>query len=200
MLNLGKRLKALRTERDLTLAQLGEQLNVSASYLSQIERGLTMPSLPRLAAIARTLDVELVHFFEEDMTSPCIVRESCGRKLMDTASLIVESLSADPAGKAMQPHRIVCQPGTSGEALPKGPGEESGFVLKGQLTVTVGDETFVLRPGDSIHYQRLQTHSWRNDGDQECVAIWVAWPPVPETELGRWLTLRKGGDAAEATK
>jgi transcriptional regulator with XRE-family HTH domain/mannose-6-phosphate isomerase-like protein (cupin superfamily) len=194
--DLGKRLKALRSKKGHTLAQLGEQLDVSASYLSQVERGLTMPSLPRLAAIARALDVELVHFFEEDGASPCVVRANDGRRLMDTTVLSMESLSADPAGKAMQPYAIICQPGTSGEALPTGPGEESGFVLKGQLTITVGEETFILNAGDSIHYQRLQSHSWRNDGDQECVVIWVALPPIPETELERWLKLRKGGDAA----
>ena len=57
MQNLGKRLRALRDDRELTLAQLGQQVGLSASYLSQIERGVTMPSLSRLTTLAKALDV-----------------------------------------------------------------------------------------------------------------------------------------------
>jgi transcriptional regulator with XRE-family HTH domain len=136
--NLGERLKALRNERGLTLVQLGQAVDLSASYLSQIERGIAMPSLPRLAALAR---------------------------------------------KEIHPYRVVLQPGASRGRPPTYPGEEFGFVLKGQLTVTVGKETFVLHAGDSIHYQTLQPHSWRNEGNKECVVIWAASPPIPEAEL-----------------
>ena len=67
--------------------------------------------------------------------------------------------------------------------MPTYPGEEFCFVLKGQLTVTLGEAPFVLRAGDSIHYQRLQPHSWKNDGDEECIALWAVSPPMPEAEI-----------------
>jgi quercetin dioxygenase-like cupin family protein len=47
----------------------------------------------------------------------------------------------------------------------------------------VGEETFVLKAGDSIHYETLQPHSWRNEGDEECIAVWAVSPPVSEAEL-----------------
>ncbi|MGA9347570.1 MAG: cupin domain-containing protein [Anaerolineae bacterium] len=59
-----------------------------------------------------------------------------------------------------------------------------GFVIQGQLTVTVGEETFVLKAGDSIHYEMLQPHSWRNEGDEEGIAIWAVSPPIPDGDLG----------------
>jgi transcriptional regulator with XRE-family HTH domain len=181
--NLGKRLRALRNERELTLVQLGQQVSLSASYLSQIERGVTMPSLARLTAIASALDVEVRYFFEEDASPPCVVRGDQGKKLGSTADVMVELLSADPLDKKIQPYLLVCQPGASRDQPPTHPGEEIGFVLKGQLTVTVGEETFVLEAGDSIHYQTLQPHSWRNEGDEECIAIWAVSPPISEMEL-----------------
>ena len=183
MRSLGKRLRALRKEHGLTLAQLGQQVGLSASYLSQIERGVTMPSLSRLTTIARALDVEVRYFFEDAASSPCVVKLNQGKKLGGTADAIVELLSADPSDKKIQPYRLACQPGASRDQPPTHPGEEFGFVLKVQLTVTVGEETFVLKAGDSIHYETLQPHSWRNEGDEECIAVWAVSPPVSEAEL-----------------
>lgn len=184
MQDLGERLKALRNEQGLTLVQLGQQVGLSASYLSQIERGVAMPSLPKLAAIARFLDVEVAHFFEDDASSPCPIGWNQGRRLQNTADTIVELLSADLSNEKIQPYRMVCPPGVSRD-LPTHPGEKCGFVLKGQLTVTAGEETFVLEAGDSIHYQATQPHSWRNEGTEECIAVWVVSPPMSEAELGR---------------
>jgi transcriptional regulator with XRE-family HTH domain len=181
--NLGKRLRALRKEQGLTLVQLGQQVGLSASYLSQIERSVTTPSLARLTTIARALDVEVRYFFEDDVSSPCVVKLNHGKRLSGAADAIVELLSADPSDKKIQPYRVVCQPGASRDQPPTYPGEEFGFVLKGQLTVTVGEETFVLKAGDSIHYETLQPHSWRNEGDAECIAVWAVSPPLSETEL-----------------
>ena len=183
MQNLGKRLKALRSERGLTLAQLGQQVGLSASYLSQLERSVTMPSLPRLTAIARALDAQVRYFFEDNASPACVVRLNEGKKLGDSAETIVELLSADLSNRKIQPCRLVCQPGASRDQLPTYPGEECIFVLKGQLTVTTGEETFVLKVGDSIHYRKIQPHSWRNDGDDECIALWAVSPPMPEAEL-----------------
>jgi len=182
--NLGKRIKALRNERGLTLVQLGQRVGLSASYLSQIERGVTMPSLTRLTTIANALDVEVGYFFEDDVSAPCVVRSNQGKRLDSTAGAIVELLSADLSDKKIQPYRLVCRPGASRDQPTAHPGEELGFVLKGRLTITLGGETFVLEAGDSIHYQTLQPYSWRNDGDEECVVVWVVSPPVSEAEFG----------------
>jgi transcriptional regulator with XRE-family HTH domain len=181
--NLGKRIRALRNERGLTLVQLGQRVGLSASYLSQIERGVTMPSLTRLTTIAGALDVEVGYFFEDDLSAPCVVRSNQGKRLDSMAGAIVELLSADLSDKKIQPYRMVCRPGASSGWPTTHPGEESGLVLKGRLTVTVGEETFVLEAGDSIHYQALQPHSWRNEEDEECIAVWAVSPPIPEDEL-----------------
>jgi len=181
--HLGRRLRILRKERGLTLAQLGRQVGLSASYLSQIERGVLMPSLPRLTAIAKTLAVDVRDFFEEEGGPACVVRYSQGKVLRNGDRVLVELLSADPVGKSILPYRVVCQPGTSCERPSTYPGEECAFILKGQLSVTVGDEAIVLNTGDSIHYQRHQPCSWKNEGDRECIVIWAACPPIKEDEL-----------------
>lgn len=190
-------LKALRAAQGLTLAQLGEKVGLSASYLSQVERGVTTPSLSRLTGIAQALGVEIRDFFEDDAASPSVVRANQGRKLQGRAGINMELLSADPRGKKIQPYIVVCPSGAWREHASVHPGEECGFVVKGELTVTVGEETFTLASGDCIHYDRHQYHSWRNAGATECVAIWAVSPPIPEAELSRWVGGWKGGGATE---
>jgi transcriptional regulator with XRE-family HTH domain len=181
--SLGKNLRALRTAQELTLVQLGEKAGLSASYLSQVERGVTMPSLTRLTRIAEALGAEVRYFFEEDAASPCVVRANQGKKLKGASGITVELLSADPFGKNIQPYSVVCRPGAKREYTSVYPGEKCGLVLKGELTITVGEETFVLAPGDSIHFDRHQPHSWHNNGEKDCMVIWTVSPPLSETEL-----------------
>lgn len=183
MENLGKRLRALRKERGLTLAQLGQQAGLSVSYLSQVERGRAMPSLAKVSALARALAVEVRDLFEEESTHSCIVRSAEGARVLSAPGLFVDLLSGDLVGKGILPYQVTCQPGTLYEWPSDHAGEECGLVLRGQLTVTIGEEKIVLRAGDSIHYQRDLPHSWRNEGDEECVVIWATSPPLIETEL-----------------
>ena len=185
MQNLGKRLKTLRNKRGLTLAQLGQRVGLSASHLSQVERGVTMPSLSNLAAIASALETEMGYFFEDNFPPPDVVKANQGRRIEGAPGIVIELLSADPLGKKIQPYCMVCQPGTLGNSPPAYPGERFGFVLEGQLVVTVGEDTFVLKAGDSIHYQAHQSCSWRNEGEEESVILWAALPPVSESEL-KW--------------
>jgi len=164
---------------------LGQQVGLSASYLSQVERGVTTPSLSRLTAIAEALDVGVRFFFEDEASSPRVIRSDQGRKLNNSATnTILELLSADLPGQEIQPYRVICNPGASTDQLPTHPGEELFFVVKGQLTVTVGEERFVLEAGDSLHYQAIQPHSLRNEGDKECIAILAISPPIPDDNLG----------------
>jgi transcriptional regulator with XRE-family HTH domain len=180
---LGHRLRALRKEQGLTLTQLGQQVGLSASYLSQVERDVTMPSLPKLTAMARALAVDVRDLFEDERSHPCVVRSGEGKILGGGHDFAVELLSADLLGKNILPYRVTCQPGASCDRSPAYPGEECGLVLKGRLTVIVGEETFVLETGDSIHYQRHQPHSWQNDGTEECIVLWATSPPINEDEL-----------------
>lgn len=179
MKSLGENLRALRKGQGLTLQQLGKKVSLSASYLSQVERGVTLPSLSRLTSIAQALGVELRDFFETNTTSPYIVRALQRTKLKGNAGISIDLLSVPLAGKIIQPYYVVLGPGAYGEDSSGHQGEECGFVLQGELTVTIDEENFVLAAGDSIHYQGYQPHSWHNHGDQECVVLWTVSPARP---------------------
>lgn len=62
---IGNRIRTLRTERGLTQEELAFRINSSATYLSNIERGIKKPSLQKLVDIADILKVTLNDFIYE---------------------------------------------------------------------------------------------------------------------------------------
>jgi transcriptional regulator with XRE-family HTH domain len=184
--SLGKRLKALRTEQGITLARLGGMVGLSASYLSQIERNKAQPSLATLSSVADTLGVELRSFFEHPAPVWKVVRKGRGEEFADrNCKVAFELLSSEAVRGRFQPYRIACRPGMEIDTCAH-PGEEFVFVLEGQLDVSVGEEAFTLKEGDSIHYQGSQAHGWHNDSPKECILIWTLSPPfLPSSGIGQ---------------
>jgi transcriptional regulator with XRE-family HTH domain len=171
--SIGERIKSLRTEQGMTLAGLGEKVNLSVSYLSQIERDKTTPSLSTLMDIAKVLNVGLRHFFETEAEAAYVVRADKGQDGLAPDSPIAHlRLTPELGSSRIEAYRVILQPHASSEQLDLFSGEEFGFVLTGELTIGVGDEQFVLAAGDSIHYDAFQPHGWSNAGDEPCVVIW----------------------------
>lgn len=68
---LGTRIRGLRKRRGMTLAELAKQSELTAGYISQLERNLSYPSIPALFNIARSLGVTIQWFFaSEASTAP----------------------------------------------------------------------------------------------------------------------------------
>jgi transcriptional regulator with XRE-family HTH domain len=57
-------------------------------------------------------------------------------------------------------------------ALMRHPGSEFGFLLQGELVVTLGFETILLRPQDAISFESTTPHAYRNEGDEPARGIW----------------------------
>ncbi len=170
---IGERIKILRTEQGLTLAELGEKASLSASYLSQIERDKTAPSLSTLMEIARALNIGPRYFFETEADIAYIQRVGIGDG-NHAPGRHIEQLQLTPrtGSSKLEVRKVILQPHTAPEQLELFSGEEFGFVLSGELTIRVGNEQFALAAGDSIHYDAFQPHYWSNAGDRPCVVIW----------------------------
>jgi transcriptional regulator with XRE-family HTH domain len=171
--SIGERIRVLRTEQRMTLAELGEKVSLSASHLSQIERDKTAPSLSTLMDVARALNVGPRYFFETEADVAYIQRAD---RVQDNhgTSRRIEHLQLTPkiGSSKLEVCKVILQPQTAPEQLELFSGEEFSFVLNGELTISVGDERFVLVAGDSIHYDAFQPHYWSNAGDRPCVVIW----------------------------
>ena len=171
--SIGERIKMLRTEKGMTLAELGENVSLSTSHLSQIERDKTAPSLATLLDIARALNVGPRYFFEIENNEAHIQRADRGKHgTMPDRPIEYVPLTPRVRSSKLEVYQVTLQPHTQPEKLDLFSGEEFGFVLSGELTISVGEEEIVLKAGDSVHYDAYQPHTWGNFSDRPCVIIW----------------------------
>jgi transcriptional regulator with XRE-family HTH domain len=179
---LGPDIRALRKARGLTLQELAARLDRSTGWLSQVERGQTVPAIPDLARIAEVFGVTISFFFRSAARRPeergLIQRAADRVALGSTASGLTEELLSPSLGGAFEMIKSTFAPGAhGGPQTPQPPREDGGTVIAGQLTLTIDGLTTTLQPGDSFHFA-ARPYSWRNDGPTPCEVIWVIAPPV----------------------
>jgi transcriptional regulator with XRE-family HTH domain len=171
--NIGERIKELRSEKELTLTELGMKVNLSASHLSQIEHNKTVPSLPTLIEIAKALDVEIRYFFETDTEAAYIKRATKGNvRSKNTPSTTQNFLTPESSKRTFEVSLVTLQPQTNSDPLEPFFGEEFYLVTTGNLTIHVGEEKIDIGANDSVHIDAYQSRSWSNTVNEPCVFIW----------------------------
>ncbi|MGB1213320.1 MAG: helix-turn-helix domain-containing protein [Pikeienuella sp.] len=178
---VGADLRALRKSRGVKLADLAETTGRSIGWLSQVERGLSVPTINDLRLLAEKLDAPLSLFFG-DQSAPreergYIVRGSAGRSLGAPEGGLTEMLLSPDLGGAFEIVRSVFDPGAQIDAPQQRPTEEAGYLVTGELMLWIGDQMFHLHAGDAFRF-RGEPYRWRNPGEAEAVVIWVIAPPV----------------------
>lgn len=179
--SVGADLRALRKARGVTLAELSATLGRSVGWLSQVERDLSDPSMGDLRAIAQALGFPVSMLFGQ-APGPAeeigrIVRKDTRRRLGGAAAgLSEELLSPDLTDDFEMLHSTFAPHSDRGETIAR-PTQEVGYVVSGQLELTIGDTVFDLGPGDSFRI-RGEPFRWRNPHDMPAQVIWVIAPPV----------------------
>jgi transcriptional regulator with XRE-family HTH domain len=160
---IGRRVRRLRTERQLTLKQLEESSGLSATHLSEIERGRTSPTLGALSRIARALGRDASYFVEqrelEDIAH--VPRERVAGFLAGGAR--VEALTPGVPGGHLFAYRV--QVPATGFVLPAGDGEALYLVRRGDVEADFGGARVDLGPGDSAQARRDIPHTLRAAGE-----------------------------------
>ena len=178
---VGGDLRALRKARGQTLAELALACGRSVGWLSQVERGISSPTIDDLRVLADRLEAPLSLFFG-DPDAPAeergyVVRWNAGRSLGAPEGGLTEMLLSPDLGGAFEIVRSVFDPGAELTEAQQRPTEEAGYLVSGRLDLWVGARFFELRAGDAFRF-RGEPYRWRNPGDKPAVAIWVIAPPV----------------------
>lgn len=199
--NLGTRLKAVRLKAGLTLRELARQADVSPSFVSQIETGKSQPSVATLYTFSRLLGISIDELFDDAPPAAPLV-EGWGpdgdknptnawhpseyanrvsvvhpshRPHLDMADGVVwERLAATPE-HGVNFMKIVYAPGatsTAGGDLVSHEGYEYGYVLRGVVEVTVGNEVFTIREGESLGFDSTIPHVHKNVGSTTFEGLW----------------------------
>jgi transcriptional regulator with XRE-family HTH domain len=156
----GARLRLRRRELGLTLKEVADGSGLSVGFISQIERGITTPSLSSLASVSRVLKVPLSEFLTQPAktTSPATRHGQRPHFAIGGNSLVYERLSASFPGCVLRTLIIHEPPGHRSEPISHD-GEEIFYILDGALTVEVGADKHILETGDSIHFPSKLVHS-----------------------------------------
>ena len=163
--------------RGLTLAELAAQSELTAGYISQLERNLAYPSIPALFNIARSLGVTIQWFFaSEAAVDPAdagyVVRRNTRMSVHYEDGIIDELLTPQPSRQLEILHSRF-PPGTYSQQSYSHEGEEAGYILSGIFELWVGDRHFQLREGDSFSYSSQEPHRYGNPGDSDTLVLWV---------------------------
>lgn len=180
--DVGEEIRNLRRARDTTLAALSEHTGLSQGYLSQIERGISRPSIKALHAISRALGVTISWFFRsaqdgEEHLRDYVVRADKRRSLR-FASGITDELLSPNLSRQIELLRCTFQPGSqSGTESYTHRGEEAGYVIAGTLVLWLDGEEIALGEGDSFAFPSDLPHRYSNPADTVAVVIWAITPP-----------------------
>jgi transcriptional regulator with XRE-family HTH domain len=187
---IGSRLAGLRHEHRYSIRRLAAEAEVSASLISDVERGKVEPSISTLKRLSDALGTTLTFFFSEPAKqSGRVVRagervvlqrakDSTGevRSAIQTSGIRFELASPEQA-ETIEAIFGRYEVGASlGEEPVTHEGEEWGMVLKGRLKVWVGDEIHFLDPGDAIWYPSTTPHRMENVAEEPTEYIWIDTP------------------------
>jgi transcriptional regulator with XRE-family HTH domain len=174
-------LRALRKARGLTLTEIGLKLGRSVGWLSQVERGLSAPSLADLRAFADLFGVPLSLFFAHETPDESergvVVRAARRRSLGTAESGLVEELLSPDLGGSFEVLRSEFAPGAELAAAANRLTEEAGYVVSGTFEIEISGTWYRLGVGDSFRFAN-KPFRWRNPGAEPAVVIWVVSPPV----------------------
>ena len=166
---LGERLRLRRKALKLTLQEVADQAGFSVGFISQIERGITVPSLVSLVAVCRVLKVDVGAFFNQPRNdTPVTRRESrpvYGLGGITGNVVTYERLSAAFPGNVLRSTLIHEPPGFRSEPMHH-EGEEIFYIVEGALTLELDGEVMILDAGDTVHFPSTRTHTTWNHTDK----------------------------------
>ncbi|MGA7206721.1 MAG: XRE family transcriptional regulator [Specibacter sp.] len=172
---VGPRLKALRLQRNRTLADLAEATGISVSTLSRLESGQRRPNLELLLPLARAHAVPL----DELVGAPATGDPRIHLRPVKRNGQTILPLSKGAGGLQAFKHLL---PG--GDNLPNPEpkvheGYEWMYVLRGQLRVVLGERDFVLKQGEAAEFDTRTPH-WFGRATRESVEFLTLFGPQGE--------------------
>lgn len=179
-IHVGGRLKHARLVKGLTLKQVAAIADCSESLLSKIENGRTFPSLPMLHRIAAALDTNVSALLASAGEQDSIVSAPGDRAnyVVHGQGVRLERVIPYATTHLLQSNIVSIAPGAGLEGDIIHQGEELGYVLEGEIELTVDGRPYRAAAGASFHFRSERPHSYRNVGKVPARVIWVSTPPT----------------------
>ncbi len=181
-IDIGNKIRQIRKKKDLTLKDLSKLSDCSINYLSQVERGLSSPTIETLMKVTSALGLNLIDFFAENNPeeSPKVIRLLERKTFSVNISGCTYEVLCEVDDQHIQDAFLIrLEPGASTNQVPSThfrPGKEFLYILSGQLNLVINDRKIILFPGDSISIKSGEPHHLENNGTSLMEVISVSAP------------------------
>lgn len=189
IIEIGRKIRKLRQELNLSLRDLAKHSGISASSIHKIESNAMVPSIAVLIRIAQALRKNVSYLIGEEGGEHSVVHvRPKDREVMvvEDSRLVVENIASSISEGQLEVTLLhVRRGGRSGKIPLRHAGEEIKFCLKGKMEYTVERQKFILQPGDCLHFNSGLPHSWRNVGKGSAEILSVCTPPPFRSLMAR---------------
>ena len=187
--DIGAHLKTMRLAAGFSQRQLAELASVPHAQISNIEKNKISPSVATLRKVLSGLGVSMADFFEPERSMPTGPFFGHDELIDLTSKVAAHAIGEGQGGMAFRQigdaraHNLqilheVYEPGAdTGETLLQHPSSEGGYVVEGELEVTVADTVRILQAGESYLFDSRTPHRFRNASGSRTVVISACTPP-----------------------
>ncbi len=178
-MDIGKKLRRMRLQLNLTQEELADRCELSKGFISQVERDLASPSIATLTDILECLGSNLQEFFHDAAPEKNVFTPADMFVKEDPESLkgTITWLVPDAQKNSMEPILVEMQEGGRTNVMPPHEGEEIGYVLSGTVCLCMGERQQRVRAGDSFCIHPTAPHYLMNPSKSRCRVLWISTPP-----------------------
>ena len=174
---IGAKIRNLRNQNGLTQEELADRTELTKGFISQMERGLTAPSVSTLLDIVECLGTNLSDFFHEENELQIVYPKEDYFEKEDEHKNSITWLIATAQSRSMEPILVQLQPGQSMPEDKPHEGEEFGDVLDGEIRLHYGEDVYTVRKGDSFIFPANRKHKISSACKKVSSILWISSPP-----------------------
>ena len=176
-MDIGAKIKALRTQNALTLEELASRSELTKGFLSQVERNLTSPSVSTLEDILEALGTDLASFFKESIETKVVFTKD-DYFVDEHKNYRIHWIVPNAQKNEMEPILLDLFPNGRSMELQPHDGEEFGYVIRGHISIIYGKEIYHVNQGETFYFSGKQSHYLYNEGKQDAKVLWITTPPL----------------------
>ena len=178
-MDIGKKIRRLRLEKNLTQEELANRTELSKSFISQVEREQTSPSIATLVDILQALGTNLRDFFNDETDSQIVFRNAdFFEKIDDELKNRTEWIIPNAQKNQMEPILMTLYPHKKSHVQTSYTGEEFGYVLKGNITIVRGGKKYKVKAHETFYMDGAKSHYLYNHGNSPAKILWITTPPI----------------------
>ena len=177
--DVGQRLRLVRVSKNLSQRELAKRTGVTNSTISLIESGDMNPSIGTLKRVLDGIPVTLGDFFSfQTEGHEQYFYEARDLTEIGQGGVSLRQVGSNLFGRSLQVLHERYEPDSDTGVAYAHEGEEAGVVIRGQVEITVENQTHILGPGDAYYFESRKPHRFRCIGEEPCELISACTPPT----------------------